>query len=86
MKAGDIILTPIPQSDGRTKNRPALVLCELPGYRDFLVCGISTQLHQCIQDFDEIVFDSNTDFQTSGLTQSSLIRLGFLTTIPGNMY
>ena len=46
MKPGDVVLTPIRQTDGVTKNRPALLLREMPAYRDLLVCGISTQLHQ----------------------------------------
>lgn len=46
MKEADIVLTPIPQADGTIKNRPIILLRELPPYRDFLVCGISTQLHQ----------------------------------------
>lgn len=42
MKEGEVVLTPIPKSDGRTKNRPVIVLRELPHYGDFLVCGVST--------------------------------------------
>jgi mRNA interferase MazF len=45
MKEADIVLTPILQADGKTKNRPALILREMPRFKDFLVCGISTQLH-----------------------------------------
>ncbi|MEK0178996.1 MAG: hypothetical protein EAZ98_04140 [Oscillatoriales cyanobacterium] len=44
MQEADVVLTPIPQADGTTKNRPAILLRELPPYRDFLVCGVSTQL------------------------------------------
>ena len=55
MKEGDLILTPIPQADGKIKNRPALVLREMPKYRDFLVCGVSTQLTQYLPNFDEII-------------------------------
>ncbi len=36
MKEGEIILTPIPQADGTVKNRPALLLREMPCFRDFL--------------------------------------------------
>lgn len=46
MKEGEVILTPVPQADGKVKNRPALILREMPRYKDFLVCGISTQTHQ----------------------------------------
>jgi len=39
MKEGDVVLTPIPQADRRVKNRPAIVLREMPGYGDVLVCA-----------------------------------------------
>ena len=45
MQEGDVVLTPVPQADGTVKNRPAIVLREMPVYRDVLVCGVSTQLH-----------------------------------------
>ena len=82
MKEGDIILTPIPQADGAVKNRPAIILREIPPYRDFLVCGISTQLHQQVKDFDEVISPSDSDFASSGLKSESLIRLGFLAVLP----
>lgn len=82
MREADIILTPLPQSDGKVKLRPALILKEMPGFKDFLVCGISTQLHQHINGFDEIIESNNSDFKQSGLLNSSLIRLGFLAVIP----
>ena len=54
MKEGDIVLTPVPQADGSIKNRPAILVREFPPYKDFLVCGVSTQLHllrQLIRNF-----------------------------------
>jgi mRNA interferase MazF len=78
MKEGDVVLTPIPQADGTIKNRPAIVLREMPRYRDLLVCGISTQLHQRVDGFDEVISPSDSDFATSRLLSESLIRLGFL--------
>jgi mRNA interferase MazF len=46
MTEGDVILTPVPQADGQTKNRPAVILREMPPFGDVLVCGISTQSEQ----------------------------------------
>ena len=46
MKQGDVVLTPVPQSNGITKNRPAIFLKAMPPYEDLLVCGVSTQLYQ----------------------------------------
>jgi mRNA interferase MazF len=82
MKEGDVILTPIPQADRSIKNRPAIVLRELPGYRDLLVCGVSTQLHQRVNGFDEVISPGDAEFATSGLLTESLIRLGFLAVLP----
>jgi mRNA interferase MazF len=82
MKQGDVILTPVPQADGRIKNRPALILCEMPPYGDLLVCGISTQLHHYVNNFDEIISPGHEDFTSSGLLEKSLIRLGFLAVLP----
>lgn len=67
IKEGDVIITPIPQADGKIKNRPAVVLRELPLYRDVLVCGVSTQIHQYVRDFDEIISHTDPDFATSGV-------------------
>jgi len=76
MQESKIILTPIPQSNGAIKNRPALILRKMPKYQDLLVCGISTQLKQYIPNFND------ADFELSGLTSPSVIRLSFLTVIP----
>ncbi len=82
MQEADVILTPIPQADGTIKNRPVILLRELPPYKDFLVCGVSTQLHQEVVGFDNIIAPTDPDFATSGLRSPSLIRLGFLAVVP----
>lgn len=82
MKPGDIALCPISQANGQVKNRPILLLKQMPPFNDWLVCGISTQLHQEHKDFDFIILDSNLIFSQTGLKASSLIRLGFLDVIP----
>jgi mRNA interferase MazF len=82
MKEGDIILTPMPQIDGKVKNRPAIYLREMPPFRDASVCGVSTQTHQLAPDFDELITSQDSDFAASGLINDSLIRLGFLAVLP----
>jgi mRNA interferase MazF len=82
MKEGDVIVVPMPQADGMVKNRPAIVLREMPPFRDMLVCGVSTQLRQAAKDFDEVISPSDADFISSGLIEESLIRLGFLVVVP----
>jgi mRNA interferase MazF len=85
MKESDVILAPVPQADRQVKIRPAIILRELPFYRDFLVCGLSTQLHQQIVDFDEIISPDDDDFISSGLISISVIRLGFLGVVSDNI-
>jgi 3-deoxy-manno-octulosonate cytidylyltransferase (CMP-KDO synthetase) len=82
VKAGHIIVTALRQADGRQKPRPALILRELEPFGDFLVCGISTQLRHYAPEFDDFIRRSDADFAESGLLEESLIRLGFLTTVP----
>lgn len=82
MNQGDVVLTPVPQSNGILKNRPAIILREMPPFRDMLVCGVSTQLHQEVKGFDEVVQPADSDFSATGLKSTSLIRLGFLAVIP----
>lgn len=74
MTEGDIVLAALQQADGTYKKRPVLVLRIMPRFNDFLICGISTQLHQFITGFDEMIIPD----LTNRLQQSSIIRLGFL--------
>jgi mRNA interferase MazF len=82
MSPGDIALSAVPQADGTAKQRPVLLLTQLPGFGDWLVCGVSTQLRQEVVGFDEPMLASDDDFAASGLKAPSLIRLGFLAVIP----
>jgi mRNA interferase MazF len=80
MTPGEIVLIPLSQfGGGASKLRPALPLAQLPGpYQTHLVCGISTQLHQQMPDWDEIIQPGDADFSSSGLHRSSIIRLSNL--------
>ena len=82
MRAGDIILAPLPQADGQTKNRPALILAVLKPFGDVLLCGLSTQLQHEVPGFDELIVPSDPDFFDTGLQAASLLRVGFLSTLP----
>lgn len=79
---GGIALVALPQADGFIKPRPALLLRRMPPFGDWLVCGISSQLHQRVASLDEIIKPTDPDFSDSGLKTASVIRLGFLTTLP----
>lgn len=84
MRGGDLVIIPLPQGGGAVKHRPAVVLREMPPFRDVLVCGVSTQLRQAAKDFDEAISPGDPDFASSGLREESLIRLGFLVVVPRN--
>jgi 3-deoxy-manno-octulosonate cytidylyltransferase (CMP-KDO synthetase) len=82
VKAGDVILARLVQADGASKARPALVLHRWLPFGDLLVCGISGRLHRFIPGLDEFLRISDSDYKASGLKNDSIIRLGFLGTIP----
>ncbi|HJQ71361.1 MAG TPA: hypothetical protein VKA70_20450 [Blastocatellia bacterium] len=73
MKEGDLVIVPMPQADGLIKNRPAILLREMPSFGDVLICGVSTQLRQAAKDLDELISPSDPDFVSSGLKEESLI-------------
>ena len=82
MNEGDIALAPLPQADGQIKNRPVVLLRRLPPFGDFLVSGISTQLHLRVAGFDEEIEVGDPEFAATGLKASSLIRMSFLAVLP----
>ena len=82
MTEGDVVLTPLPQADGEAKPRPAILLRQMPPFSDWLVCGVSTQLHHEVVGFDDVIEQSRADFADSGLKAPSLILLGYLAVLP----
>ncbi|MDO9424813.1 MAG: type II toxin-antitoxin system PemK/MazF family toxin [Methylobacter sp.] len=78
-----MVLFRFPQTDQKDgKLRPALILRKLPGkFDDWLICMISSQLHQVIPGLDEIINLEETNFQQTGLKQSSLIRASRLAVV-----
>jgi mRNA interferase MazF len=86
MKEGDVVLSPFLPADGKTENRPAVVLRVMPKFGDLLVCGISRQLRHRIEDLDEVISTKDADFTSSGLIEPSLIRLGFLALLPSGEF
>jgi mRNA interferase MazF len=83
-QAGQIVLFRFPQADlAEGKLRPALLLREVPGpYDDWLICMILSQLRQCIDSFDEVIAE---DFKQSGMKVSSVIRVGRLAVVEGDI-
>ena len=84
---GQIILFKFPQTNlQQGKPRPALLLGKLPGqYEDWLICMLSTQLRHYSQSFDEIIQIGDSDFSSSGLKEPSVIRVGRLAVVDGNV-
>ena len=82
-RSGQIVLFRFPQADLQEgKLRPALLLGKLPGeHGDWLICMISSQVRHYIHEFDEIVREEDSDFATSGLKVSSVIRVGRLAVV-----
>ena len=80
MKPGDIVLVRFPQADLQTgKLRPSLVVALAPGrHSDALLAMITSRPYQASPNFDEVIETSDTDFVTSGLKTSSVIRLARL--------
>lgn len=83
IKEGQIVLFKFPQTDQTIgKFRPALILRKLPGkFDDWLICMISSQLHQFESELDEIITADANDFTDSGLKLPSVIRASRLAVV-----
>jgi mRNA interferase MazF len=86
-KSGQIVLFRFPHTDFEGgKLRPALLLARLPGeYDDWLICMISSQTRHYVIGFDELVQESDEDFAMSGLKVGSVIRVGRLAVVSGEI-
>jgi len=86
-QAGQIVVYRFPQTDlEEGKLRPALLLGKLPGeYDDWLICMVSSQTRHYLAEFDEIVQESDSDFTESGLKVTSIIRVGRLAVVSGEI-
>jgi len=85
---GQVALLRFPQSDlSAGKPRPVLLIVRVPGgrYEDWLVCMLTTQLHQALPGFDEILDESQPDFVESGVRVRSLIRISRLAVVSADM-
>jgi len=86
-EAGQVVLLRFPYADLRDgKLRPALLLNKLPGkYDDWLTCMITSQLWQYTPEFDHIIQEGDADFEESGLKTRSVIRVGRLAVVEGDL-
>ena len=86
-ESGQVVVFRFPQTDlEEGKLRPALLLGKLPGeYDDWLICMISSQTRQYVAGLDEIVQENDADFGESGLKVTSVIRVGRLAVVSGDI-
>ena len=84
---GQIVLFRFPQTDQTAgKLRPALVLRKLPGrHNDWLICMISSNLDQEVPELYEVITPDDLDFKESGLKVPSLIRIGRIAVVDGDI-
>src|SRR5919109_2611665 len=84
---GQVVVFRFPQTDlEEGKLRPALLLGKLPAeYDDWLICMISSQTRQYIAGFDALVQEDDEDFAASGLKVTSVIRVGRLAVVSGEI-
>ena len=81
MKEGDLVIVPMPQADGMIKDRPAIILREMPRFRDMLVCGVTTKLRNAAEGLDELISPGDSDFAASGqarVPRQAWVRSGFV--------
>ncbi len=88
IKAGQIVLFRFPQTDLVLGNlRPSLLVAPIPSsYDDWLVCMISSQMHQAIPNFDEIILKTDADFAQTRLKSESVLRLSRLAVVSETIF
>ncbi|MBK1736307.1 PemK family protein [Halorhodospira abdelmalekii] len=84
-RAGQIALMPFPFTDlTHSKKRPVLLLRRLDHARDdWLVCMISSRLHQTAPGLDWVLMSEAEEFAVSGLKVSSVFRLSRVAVLDG---
>jgi hypothetical protein len=50
----------------------------LPKHGDFLVCGITSKLWNCVPGLDDVIRVEDVDFRETGLRRGGVIRIGHL--------
>jgi mRNA interferase MazF len=81
LEVGDLVLIDMITSDGTPKQRPAILLCQMPPFNDWLIAGISSQVRQLVPEFDLLLNKEANYFDQTGLKAPGIIRLGYLATV-----
>jgi len=84
---GQVVLFRFPRTDQETgKLRPALVLRRAPGkFNDWLICMITSRVHQMVAELDDKISPEDADFSESGLKIPSIVRASRLAVVDGNI-
>jgi mRNA interferase MazF len=82
VEEGAIVKVSLPESDGKLRSRPALILKKIPPHDDYLLCVVSGKLHNIVEGLDILIDKNHTDFPGTNLKYPSLLRAGFLFTLP----
>ena len=84
-RAGQIALMPFPYTDlTHSKKRPVLLLRRLDDAQDdWLVCMVSSRLHQAEPGLDWVLTSEAEEFADSGLKVSSVFRLSRVAVLDG---
>ena len=80
MQEGQIVLAVL-TADKELKKRPVLIVRKAPKHHDYLVCGITSKLHEETTGLDVVIDKPHPDFIESGLKHDGLIRLFFFAVI-----
>ena len=88
IKEGDIVLFRFPRTDlSNGKLRPAVLVKKIPNnFDDWLICMVSTQLHQKIEGLEVVVSSTDQEFMQTGFKKSSLIRTSRLAVVDENVF
>jgi mRNA interferase MazF len=87
IRPGQVAILRLPNTDlSLGKSRPVLLIARVPGvHDDWLVCMLSTQLQHVSEGFDELIDQSQRDFQSSGLKIASVVRIARLAVVAANL-
>lgn len=81
MKAGDICKVGLIQPDGTVKDRPVVLIKEVPPFNDWIVAVVTSRIRNMEPSIDYLLKDTEPGFSNTGLRKTSLIRLGLINTI-----
>ncbi|MBB1073182.1 type II toxin-antitoxin system PemK/MazF family toxin [Rhodoferax sp. 4810] len=86
-EAGQIVLVSFPYSDlSNAKLRPVLLIRPASiRFNDWLVCMVSSQIHQADSHLDEILLSSDAEFAATGLKVPSVLRLSRLAVLDDSL-